>query len=311
MGFAKILVMKRKDWILALLPLLLTWGIDRITKVWASGLTSVDFYGPMGFLLHHNHGAMLGLFSDLPRLLRIVSLSTGGAFLLFLFGIIQFLLPTKSLSLRMGLSFLMGGIIGNVTDRIIWGYVVDFVVFRFGTTLSPAFNLADALQWVGYFLIVYALIKEGKDLWPIENLRKSYWINPRFQIKYCLTLMAFGFGLVVIAGTYSYTYLFVTITELRGPNTILQDQFLKPYLITLAIISLTFSATLFVVGLILSHRAAGPLYAFDRFLNDYMAGKKPKLKLRTGDDFQHLEKMAQKLSNTAPPSPRSSRLKSG
>ena len=39
--------------------------------------------------LHFNKGAMLGLFSDLPPVLRIVSLSTGGAFLLFSFVIFQ------------------------------------------------------------------------------------------------------------------------------------------------------------------------------------------------------------------------------
>ena len=62
-----------------------------------------------------------------------------------------------------------------------------------------------------------------------------------------------------------------------------------------------------VVGLILSHRAAGPLYAFERFLNDHMEGKKSRLKLRTGDDFRHLEQLANRLSeeiNNLPPSPK-------
>src|SRR5471030_2820916 len=150
--------MKRRDWIYVLLPLLISWLLDRTTKMWASHLIFSHFYGPIGFVLHHNPGAILGLFSDLPNVLRIVSLSTGGAFLLFLFGIIQFLLPTKSLTLRIGLSLLISGIIGNVTDRILWGYVVDFIIFGAHGTYSPAFNFADAIQWVGYGCIVVAFI---------------------------------------------------------------------------------------------------------------------------------------------------------
>lgn len=290
--------MTKRNWILVISPLFLTWVFDRITKQMAAGLTDFHFFGPFGLVLHHNHGAILGLFSSLPAMLRVVSLSTGGAFLLFLFAVLQFLLPTKSLLLRCGLSFLIGGIIGNVTDRIIWGYVVDFLVVGSTAKFSPAFNLADALQWVGYGCIVIAFIREGKALWPVENSRKSYWINFKFQIKYCIALMAVGFGLSIIAGTYSYTYLRVTLNELRGNNPILNNQFLIPYIITFGIVTLTFSIILFVIGMILSHRAAGPLYAFERFLNDSLEGKEARLKLRAGDEFKDLERMADKLSKS-------------
>src|SRR5437016_1253340 len=157
--------MKKQDWFWVLMPLLASWFFDRITKLWAAETQPFHFYGPIGFILHHNPGAILGLFSDLPSILRIVSLSTGGAFLLFLFGIIQFLMPTKSLTLRIGLSLLISGIIGNVTDRIIWGYVVDFIVIGSHEHFSPAFNFADAIQWVGYVCILVAVAREGKSLW--------------------------------------------------------------------------------------------------------------------------------------------------
>jgi signal peptidase II len=300
--------LKRKDWLWVLIPLAISWGIDRITKMWASGLMSHKFYTGFGFILHHNHGAILGIFSDIPSVLRIVSLSTGGAFLLFLFCILQFLLPTKSLPLRAGLSFLIGGIIGNVTDRIMWGYVVDFIVIGTPQHFSPAFNFADAIQWVGYGLVVITFLKDGQTLWPIENLRKSYWINPKFQLKYCFTLMLCGMGLTLILGTYCYTYLKVAIKESgQGLAGLQPETFLNPFVFTFVIVSLTFCMVLFVVGLVLSHRAAGPLYAFERFLNDHIDGKPATLKLRTGDEFMELEKLAKKLTS----SPRSSRTKSG
>src|SRR4051812_35369816 len=99
--------MRKIDWLLVILPLFATWLIDRVTKIWASGISEMKFYGPLGFVLHHNHGAMLGLFSDTPPVIRVVSLATGGAFLLFFFIVIQYLLPIKSLVLRSGMSILL------------------------------------------------------------------------------------------------------------------------------------------------------------------------------------------------------------
>jgi signal peptidase II len=288
--------MKNKDWLYVILPLIASWSIDRITKTLAATMTGMHFFAFFGLVLHHNSGAIMGIFSDIPPVLRIVSLSTGGAFLLSLFFLIQFLLPTKSLALRIGLSLLISGIIGNVTDRIIWGYVVDFVVLGTREHFSPAFNFADAIQWVGYAVLVIVFAKEGKELWPAENARKKFWINPRFQMKYCFIMVACGLCLTLVLGVYSYTYLTVIMREIPMGVMASGRAPIYSYLITFGIVSLTFCVVLFAVGLVLSHRAAGPLYAFERFLDDLVEGKEPRLKLRAGDEFKHLEQLANKLS---------------
>lgn len=288
--------MRKREWLFVLMPLLLTWGLDRVTKLWATTLTGVITNGPLSFVLHHNHGAMLGLFTDLPGVLRIVTLSTGGAFILCTYAIIQYLLPIKSLLLRCGLSALIGGILGNVADRIIWGFVVDFIVVGKPGLSSPAFNLADAFQWVGYLMIVIAIIKEGKLLWPENDLRKHYWVNRRFQLKYSFFLMSVGIGLAVVSLVFSYTYMRVTISELVGNNQFLLNKFLVPFVITYIIICLTFCGILFALGKYLSHRIAGPLYAFERFLEESLEGSTKPLKLRAGDEFRHLEQLSLKIS---------------
>lgn len=290
--------MKKREWLIVILPLLVTWFADRITKLWAVDLKQILSYGSLHFVLHHNHGAMLGLFSDLPSVLRIVSLSTGGAFLLCTYALIQYLLPIKSLTLRSGLSILIGGIIGNVTDRIVWGYVVDFIVVGTPSLSSPAFNVADALQWVGYGLIIYAIIREGDLLWPENNVRKQYWVNMSFQLKYCFILMGVGLSLTLISLVFSYTYLRVTINELVGNNVFLLNKFLVPFVITFILICIGFCAILFAVGQLISHRIAGPLYAFERFLDEALAnsGNAKGLKLRSGDEFKHLEELADEIN---------------
>lgn len=285
--------MRKRDWIYVILPLLLTWSIDRITKMWATGIQGLQTHGPISFALHHNHGAMLGLFTDLPSVLRIVTLSTGGAFILCVYAIIQYLLPIKSMTLRCGLSILIGGILGNVADRIAWGYVVDFIILGTPSLSSPAFNLADALQWVGYGLIVVAVIREGELLWPEQELRKKYWINMSFQIKYSLFLSAVGLALALVSMVFSYTYLRVTISELVGNNQFLINKFLIPFIVTYAIIAIAFCAVLFALGKYISHRIVGPVYAFEKFLKDTMNGTDRPLKLRAGDEFKHLEELAE------------------
>ena len=287
--------MKKREWFYVLAPMLLTIAVDQVTKWWALGLSGTLNYGPLGFALHFNKGAMLGLFSSLPPILRIVSLSTGGAFLLFTFVIIQYLLPIKSLLLRVGMSTLMGGIIGNVIDRTIQGYVIDFIYFQIGTWHSPVLNVADALQWVGYICLVTALLKDGELLWPHNNIRKYYWINPAFQLRYCFTLMFIGVGFGLIAGVFSYTFLRFMVVDLIGNNQKLLDQFLIPFVQTYTAFTFAFGAFLFLIGRSLSHRVAGPVYAFERFVKNFIAGKPQKLKLRKSDEFVQLEGLSQMM----------------
>ena len=289
--------MRKRDWFWVIAAVILSWVIDQATKFWAvESLGALVFHGPVGLVLHRNPGAILGAFAELPPILRVVSLSTGGAFLIFIAAAIQYLLPGRLMKLRIGISLLLGGILGNVTDRIIWGSVVDFLLFGHSNWTTPAFNFADAIQWVGYGLVVYTLIREGQNLWPDANARKKVWINPRFQLKYCLILVAIGLAFSIIAGVFSYTYLRVTIEDVVvGSPQIIEQRFLRPFLQVFIVIAVGFMVTLFVIGRILSHRTAGPLYAFEKFLEDLLAGKDRSFRVRAGDEFTHLEELAKKL----------------
>ncbi len=289
--------MKKNDWFWVLGSLFIVIVVDQISKYlvlqWNPRIHTSFFH----IVLHFNKGAMLGLFSDLPPILRIVSLSTGGAFLLFSFFILQYLLPTRSLNLRVGMSILIGGVLGNVIDRIVSGYVVDFLVIGVEGMSTGVFNLADVLQWLGYIIMGYAIIRDSDNFWPKDNLRKMAWINPRFQLRYCYILMICGLGFSLIAGVFSYTFLRFVVIDLIGNNPKLLDQFLTPFLLTFALVSLAFTGILFVVGMHLSHRIVGPVHAFKKFVENFIEGNTYKLRLRRGDELPELEELADRISS--------------
>lgn len=289
--------MKKRDWLYVISLVPATWAADQVTKAWAMRtLSDLVFYGPFGVVLHHNPGAILGTFADLPPVLRIVSLSTGGAFLICIYAAIQYLLPSKSMPLRLGMSLLLGGILGNVSDRIMFGAVTDFLVLGSRQLSTPAFNVADAIQWVGYLMVVYGLIRDGNLFWPDANARKTMWVNPRFQLKFCFMLVLIGSCFAVVTGVFAYTFLKITIDDLVvGPAKMMEHRFLVPFLQTYFVITMGFLASLFVLGRILSHRMAGPLYGFETYLKDLMRGKDRRFKMRKGDEFRHLEDLAEHL----------------
>lgn len=291
--------MKSRDWLYVISFLLMSVMLDQLSKLWAMGLAEQNF-GILKLVVTHNHGAMLGLFSELPAVLRVVTLSTSGIFILSLYIIAQYSIPGTFLSLRISLSVLVGGILGNVLDRIFYGYVIDFIAIEIGGWHSPIWNVADIIQWIGYIVMLPFLIKHSRKLWPDKNDRKSFMVNRQFQIKHSLLFTTVGVLLTLISLVFSYTYFKVTLQELIGNNTEAINKFLTPFLICFAILTVLFSFILFSIGQVISHRIAGPIYAFERFLKEILEGKGltktgAALTLRNNDDFKHLEELAEQV----------------
>ena len=65
-------------------------------------------------------------------------------------------------------SLLIGGIMGNLIDRVIYGYVVDFLDFNIFGFDAPIFNIADTCICIGAFLLFYAIMKR-EDINEIDS----------------------------------------------------------------------------------------------------------------------------------------------
>jgi signal peptidase II len=138
-------------------------GIDQATK--ALVVRSIPHLNsnsivPGFFNITHirNRGAIFGFFSQSDSLvlyiiLTLVSLVALG-FVIFYF----FKTPTSDRFMKISLSLILAGALGNLVDRVIRGYVVDFLDFYVKSWHWPSFNVADSSITVGAFVLIFILL---------------------------------------------------------------------------------------------------------------------------------------------------------
>ena len=105
-------------------------------------------------VLAYNKGAAFGFLNNQPGWQRYLFTAIGMAAVVFIIHLLR-----RHAGQRLfcwALALIMGGAIGNVIDRVLYGHVIDFLDFHFGSWGHfPAFNLADSAISLGAFLFIY------------------------------------------------------------------------------------------------------------------------------------------------------------
>jgi signal peptidase II len=140
-------------------------GIDQLTKYAAVSTVMVDgpkefLFGLFQFRYVENTGAAFSSFSDNTMLLTVATV-------IILSGCLVLLMSKKLKPMFVNICLLLvvAGGIGNVIDRIMYGYVVDFIEPLFID--FAVFNFADCCITVGAFLLI------GYEIYEIINERKK------------------------------------------------------------------------------------------------------------------------------------------
>jgi signal peptidase II len=126
---------------------------DQAAKLWAVqhlGMPLSLIPGWLGLRLVENDGAAWHLLSGQRWLLLATAGGTLGAGFLWRR---QFGFPAPASQLALGL--LAGGIVGNAVDRLLCGFVVDFIDVTLPFYRWPAFNLADSAICCGAVLLLF------------------------------------------------------------------------------------------------------------------------------------------------------------
>lgn len=106
--------------------------------------------------LVHNDGAAWSILSGNRLLLIFISFI---ALFIIYFLFIKNKKLTKLEIIIYGM--LIGGIIGNLIDRILYGYVIDFFDFKIFNYNYPVFNVADCCIVIAAILLIIDVVKEG------------------------------------------------------------------------------------------------------------------------------------------------------
>lgn len=180
-------VVDMKKWKLFAIVSLISLIADQATKIWARHALPVSPDGcqgnldvvdalvarkcvgaPVGVIdgfwdwrLSMNPGSAFGLFSSTGSFGRVMLSIVGIAAVI---GMVWMLKKSRADQrvLHWALAFVAGGAVGNLIDRIYFGVVTDFVLWRYKTKEWPVFNIADVVLVVGVGLMFIDIQKENK-----------------------------------------------------------------------------------------------------------------------------------------------------
>lgn len=136
---------------------------------------SIDFLSWWNWTLVHNHGAAFGMLRGLPDSVRVTFfiLMPLGVLTILWLALVRHFKPHQTMApLAMGL--VLGGALGNLIDRIRFGYVIDFIDWFYraeGSCLPlffrmpgnechwPVFNVADSAITIAFGLMIWDSFK--------------------------------------------------------------------------------------------------------------------------------------------------------
>ena len=141
-------------------------GLDQVTKwLMVSLLALYETVAIMPYFnltMAHNHGAAFSFLAQAGGWQRwfftVLALVISTVLVVWL----AKLKPEAKLE-AISLSLVIGGAIGNVIDRICYGYVIDFLDIYIGSSHWPAFNVADSAICIGAVLLIIDSIKSEPE----------------------------------------------------------------------------------------------------------------------------------------------------
>lgn len=138
--------------------------LDQVTKQIA--LSQLTLHEPvallpfLNFTLVYNKGAAFGFLSSASgwqnAFFIVVALVACGV-------ILYLLRQSRERIFSAALMLVLGGAIGNLVDRLIYGYVIDFVDVYYQSWHWPVFNVADSAITIGAILIAFDAFRPGKS----------------------------------------------------------------------------------------------------------------------------------------------------
>ncbi|MHB1141377.1 MAG: signal peptidase II [Sulfuricaulis sp.] len=137
---------------------------DQLTKFAATNYLTqhgeIQLAPFLNLVLVHNTGAAFGFLSGAGGWQNVFFIIVALAASIFILWMYRRLSVSDKL-LAIALMLVLGGALGNLIDRLIHGYVIDFIDVYYGTWHWPAFNVADSAITIGAVLLVIDALNPG------------------------------------------------------------------------------------------------------------------------------------------------------
>lgn len=149
--------MSKKVYILAIILFILDQVSKALISTYLRLNESITIIKDLFYIRYiNNTGASFGMFKDSKIFLIILSI-------LAIIIILRYMNSFKKTKLNtIGFGLVLGGILGNLSDRILYGYVKDFLDFVIFNYNYPVFNLADIFIVLGVIILIISILK-GED----------------------------------------------------------------------------------------------------------------------------------------------------
>lgn len=252
-----------------------------------------------GVAIHSGHywanpGLILGFLSDFPTYLTVLALSALSGFLFVCFSVLILFLSHKLHGLKLGLTLLTAGMSGNVLDKALRGWTIDFIPFPWTSGRMVAFNVADVFIWLGCAIVLWYLTHREDRIWFPGNQRQLLFRHKKEQFSLTGQLVVLIMGPCLMMAIFSFAFI-RQITQTMSPH--MQESFTWQYIAVACCLGLLFFVLAVIAGLWWSHRLLGPVLAFDRHVDQLILGEDEEFILRQGDRMKMLEGISKKLKN--------------
>jgi signal peptidase II len=155
-----------RRWKIFLIVGLLSLVADQVTKLWArhslptGGLSVEVIPNFWAWRLSHNPGAAFGIFSNTDN--ARIFLTLIGIVAVLAIGWMVKKAREDQTRLSVALGLVVGGAVGNLMDRVAFGKVTDFVVWKYHDIEWPTFNVADVTLVIGVGLLFIDMSVEAR-----------------------------------------------------------------------------------------------------------------------------------------------------
>ena len=137
--------------------------VTRTMEVHQSRSVVADFFD---LTYVRNSGAAFGLFASVDSSIKAILLNSVAVIVFLIVSAYALRSSHRSIRLQVGLALILGGAVGNLLDRVRFGYVVDFLDFAISGHHWPAFNFADSAICIGVGLLFLDMLRNEESHEP-------------------------------------------------------------------------------------------------------------------------------------------------